>query len=247
MQETSPDLSAPSPKKAGWWKRMRRGWKVLIIVVLVLVVVWVASEIAIPKIASSYIASKVKNKYPQAKNVSATVSAFPAIRLAFKDYSSLDIKVSGITIDNINFKTIQLKSNKWPDGTFTAVVTPNEIMRFFSTTHSYVLNPALSLSNGKIQVRGQMNLGYAVAGITATGNLTPKAGKQVFFDPADITVTGIKSTAQAQSVIRQIMASDPVFVIRDDLPFTVATVAASNDALVVKGQVDMEKALKVKL
>jgi len=59
---------------------MRRGWKVLIIVVLVLVVVWVASEIAIPKIASSYIASKVKNKYPQAKNVSATVSAFPAIR-----------------------------------------------------------------------------------------------------------------------------------------------------------------------
>ena len=69
----------------------------------------------------------------------------------------------------------------------------------------------------------------------------------MFFDPADITVTGIRSTAQAQSVIRQIMASDPVFVIRDNLPFTVTAVAASNDALVVRGQVDMEKALKVKL
>ena len=43
------------------------------------------------------------------------------------------------------------------------------------------------------------------------------------------------------------MASDPVFVIRDNLPFTVTAVAASNDALVVRGQVDMEKALKVKL
>ena len=72
-------------------------------------------------IASSYIKGKVKNKYPQAQNVSVSVSAFPAIRLAFKDYSSLDVKVSGITIEGINFRTIELKSNKWPNGTYTAV------------------------------------------------------------------------------------------------------------------------------
>ena len=226
---------------------MRLPWKILIIVVLVLVILWAASEIAIPKIASTYITNKVKNKYPQARDVSASVSAFPAIKLAFKDYSSLTVKVSGITIEGVTFKTIQLKSSKWPAGSYTAVVTPDEIMRFFSTTHSYVLQPSLSLSGGKIQVSGEMNLGYAVAGIKATGNLAPKAGKQVFFEPAEITVTGMKSTTQAQNVIRQIMASDPVFVIRENLPFTVTGIAATSGAIVVKGNVDLEKALKVKL
>ena len=247
MDQDSPEASHPSPKKAGWWKRMRLPWKILIIVVLVLVVLWVASEIALPKIASTYITNKVKNKYPQAKDVSATVSAFPAIRLAFKDYSSLTVKVSGITIEGVTFKTIQLKSRKWPAGSYTAVVTPDETMRFFSTTHSFILDPSLSLSVGKIQVSGMMNLGYAVAGIKATGNLTPKTGKQVFFEPAEIAVTGIRSTAQAHNLIRQIMASDPVFVIRDDLPFTVTSIVATNGAIVVKGNVDLEKALKVKL
>jgi len=226
---------------------MRLPWKILIIVVLVLVILWVASEIAIPKIASTYITNKVKNKYPQARDVSASVSAFPAIRLAFKDYSSLTVKVSDITIEGVTFKTIQLKSSKWPAGSYSAVVTPDETMRFFSTTHSFVLEPSLSLSGGKIQVSGKMNLGYAVAGITATGNLAPKAGKQVFFEPAEITVTGMKSTTQAQNVIRQIMASDPVFVIRENLPFTVTGIAATSGAIVVKGNVDLEKALKVKL
>ncbi|HEY5494033.1 MAG TPA: hypothetical protein VIK15_05515 [Candidatus Anoxymicrobiaceae bacterium] len=247
MDQASPQASPPSPRKGGWWKRMRLPWKILIIVVLVLVILWVASEIAIPKIASTYITNKVKNKYPQARDVSASVSAFPAIRLAFKDYSSLTVKVSDITIEGVTFKTIQLKSSKWPAGSYSAVVTPDETMRFFSTTHSFVLEPSLSLSGGKIQVSGKMNLGYAVAGITATGNLAPKAGKQVFFEPAEITVTGIKSTAQAQNVIRQIMASNPVFVIREGLPFTVTSIVATSGAIVVKGDVDLEKALKVKL
>ena len=212
-----------------------------------LVVLWVASEVFIPMIASSYITNKVKNKYPQAQDVSASVSAFPAIRLAFKDYTSLQVKVSGITIEGVTFKTIELKSNKWPDGTYAALVTPDDIMRFFTTTHSYVLQPSLSLAGGRIQVSGKMNLGYATAGITATGNLVSKGGKQIYFEPAAVTVTGIKSTQQAQNVIRNIMATQPVFVIREDLPFTVDTIAVTGDALVVKGTVDLEKALKVKL
>ena len=79
-----------------------------------------------------------------------------------------------------------------------------------------------------------MNLGYAVAGITATGSLMPRKVRKCFSIRQTITVTGIKSTGQAVDVIRTVMTSDPVFVIRDDLPFTVTTVAASNDALVVK-------------
>jgi len=247
MRQDSPKAAPPPARKAGPWKRLHRGWKVLIIVVAVLIVLEVAGEIAIPRIASSIVVNKVKDKYPQAQDVSASVSAFPAIRLAFKDYSSLDVKVSGITIENINFKTIELKSNKWPNGTYTAVVTPGEVMRFFTTTHSYVLNPALSLVGNKIQVSGDMDLGYAVAGITAIGSLTPKEGKQVFFAPETITVNGIRSTGQAVDVIRNVMTSNPVFVIRENLPFTVTGISASGDAIQVQGNVDLAKALKVNL
>jgi len=60
-------------------------------------------------------------------------------------------------------------------------------------------------------------------------------------------VAGIQSTGAALTVIKQIMASNPVFTIREDLPFTVTAVTVSGGKLVVKGDVDLEKALKVKL
>ena len=216
-------------------------------IVGVLLILWIASEIAIPLIADSYIKNEIKKKYPQAQDVSVSVSAFPALRLAFRDYSSLTVKVRGITLEDINFYSIVLKSKKWPDGTFDATVLPGEMMRFFSATHSYVLQPALSLNQNAIQVSGRMNIGYATVNITATGNLEPRSGKQIYFVPDNITITGVSNTAKATGVVREIMAGNPVFVIRADLPFDVTAVKASNGKLQVIGTVDLSKALKIKL
>ena len=43
------------------------------------------------------------------------------------------------------------------------------------------------------------------------------------------------------------MTSNPVFVIRENLPFTVTGISASGDAIQVQGNVDLAKALKVNL
>jgi hypothetical protein len=229
-------------------RRLSRGWKVLIIIVGVLLVLWIASEIAIPLIADNYIKGEITKKYPEAKDVSVSVSAFPALRLAFKDYSSLTVKVNGITLEGINFDRIVLRSKKWPDGTFAATVLPGEVMRFFSSTHSYVLSPSLAISNGQIQVSGRMNLGYATVNITATGKLVARGeGKQVYFVPTDIAITGVSNTVRATQVIRDIMAGNPVFTIREDLPFTVTAVTAVNNRITVRGDVDLSKALNITL
>jgi|GEM_PF-913531 len=228
-------------------RRLSRGWKITTVIVAALLTLWIASEIAIPAIASSYIKREIKNKYPKAREVSVSVSAFPALRLAFKQYSRLEIKVNGITLEGINFDKIELKSNRWPDGVFTSLVSPDEIMRFFSLSYSYVLQPTITLEHGKIQVSGRIDLGYAVAGITATGNLKARDGRQVFFEPEDISADKVKLTAPAVESIRQIMATNPVFVIRDDLPFTVTEVTATGGALQTRGSVNLEKALEIKL
>jgi len=228
-------------------KRLGRGWKVLIIVVAVLIVLWVASEIAIPLAADAYIKGKIKNKYPKAHDISVSVHAFPAIRLAFKQYSSLDVKVSGITLENVNFQTITLHSKKWPLGTFDATITSSEIIRFFSLTHSYVLQPELTLNQDSLQVSGRMNLGYTTATVTAVGKLVPKDGKLVYFQPDKVTVAGISIPSKGVNLVSQIMKDNPVFVVREDLPFTISAITARNGNLDIKGSVNLEQALHVKL
>jgi len=239
--------SASRPAAPRERRRLSRGWIALITVVAVLLMVWIASEIAIPRIADSIIKNEIQKRYPQAQDVSVSVSAFPAIRLAFKDYSNLTVKVSNITLEGVAFDSIELDSKKWPLGTFDATVGPDAILQFFSSTHSYILRPTLDLSGDQVRVSGQMNLGFATVGITAVGALEPRGGKQVYFNPSSISVAGIQSTGAALTVIKQIMASNPVFTIREDLPFTVTAVTVSGGKLVVKGDVDLEKALKVKL
>jgi hypothetical protein len=217
-------------------------------VVAVLLLLWIAGEIAIPKIASNYVKNEITKRYPQARDVSVSIKAFPAIRLAFKDYSSLEVKVSGITLEDINFSTIELKSRKWPVGTFKALVAPQEIVRFFSSTHSYVISPTLSLTSDKLQISGAIDLGYATAQVTATGALEARnGGKVVYFKPDSISIAGIRSTGQAVEAVRQIMSANPVFIIRDDLPFTVTKIRPSGGHLEVVGTVDLEKALNIKL
>jgi len=228
-------------------RKSGRGWKIAIIVVAAIILLWGVSEITIPAIASSYLKGRIQKKYPQAHNVSVSVKAFPAIRLAFKDYSSLKVKVSDVALQGINFQTIALDSSKWPNGSFVATVQPGEIMRFFSSTHSYILQPQLALNQDLIQVSGKMNIGYATVNVTSTGNLDPRSGKELYFNPQTVTVTGVSGAAKAAEYVKQVMSASPVFVIREDLPFTVTAVSASNGSLEVKGKVDLSKALNMKL
>lgn len=242
-----PDGLEPGAEEPGRRRRISRGWLAIIIIAAVLLALLVAIQVAAPGIASRLVEAEISERYPEARDVKVEISAFPALKLAFKKYSSLRVTVSGITLQGINFDTIELESSQWPDGTFTAVVSPEEAMRFFSTSHSYVLSPSLSLESGKIRINGEMEIGRLRPDISSIGNLVARDGKSVFFVPETISVTGMPETGEAVNSVRQVMDTNPVFIVRPDLPFDVTSIAPTGGHLEVKGKVDLEKALDIKI
>ena len=224
-----------------------RTFIVLVIILAVLIVLWVASELIIPPIASSIAKGEITKRYPQATDVSVSIKAFPALKLAFKNYDSLTVKVGDITLQGVRFERIELKSSRWPLGTYTATLGQGEIARFFSLKNSYVIDPQLVVEQGAIQVAGDVDVGLLKVGVTSRGALEPVNGKLIFFRPGDIQVQGVRVPEGAVALVAQVMDDNPVFVVRADLPYTITSIVAEQGKLLIKGQVNLEKALNVKL
>jgi hypothetical protein len=220
---------------------------IVAVIVGVLLVVWIASEIVIPRIAASYITKEIRKRYPQAGEIKVSVSAFPAIKLAFKKYDNLHVEVGDITLQEVNFKKITLDSKKWPQGHFKAVITADEIVRFFSLTHSYVLEPSLSMENDKLRVTGKVNVGGVVVDVDALGNLEPTAGRLVYFKPTEVNVSGVNVPSRGVALVQQVMLDNPVFTVREDLPYTITSIKAGGGMLIIEGDANLEKALNIKL
>ncbi|MBU1671589.1 MAG: DUF2993 domain-containing protein [Actinobacteria bacterium] len=230
---------------------MSRGKKRALIIVAAVVVVllglWIASEIVIPRVAASYIKKEIRKRYPQAGAIDVSVSAFPAIKLVFKEYDKLHVEVSSITLQDVNFDKITLDSTKWPQGHFKAFIVADEIVRFFSLTHSYVQEATLSMEGDKLRVRGKVNVAGVTVDVDAVGTLEPTAGKLVFFKPAEVNVSGISVPARGVALVNQVMLDNPVFVVREDLPYTITGVKVGGGMLEIEGDANLEKALNIKL
>ena len=224
-----------------------RGFKVAVIIVAVLIVLWVAVEIAAPLIADYVARNQITKRYPDATDVSVSIRAFPALKLAFKKYDSLTVNVSGITLQGVKFDHIELKSKDWPVGTFAATIAQDEIERFFSLKNSYVLDPKLSIDESGLLVAGNVEVSGRKVAVSARGTLKAVDGKKVYFQPSDIQVMDVKVPEEAVARVRQVMDLNPVFVVRDDLPYDITGIAVEQGKLVILGRADLEKALNIKL
>ena len=224
-----------------------RGFKALAIFLAVVIVLWVATEIAGPLIADSVAKSRIQKKYPEATDVSVSIHAFPALKLAFKKYDSLTVNVGSVTLQGVRFDHIELKSTEWPKGTFTATISQDEIARFFSLKNSYVINPRLTIEQNGVVVAGNIDTGLLTVAVTSRGTLEAVDGKRVFFRPSDVQVMGVRAPDEAVALVRQVMDQNPVFTVREDLPYDITGVNAQRGKLVILGTVDMEKALNIHL
>jgi hypothetical protein len=224
-----------------------RGFKALVIVLAVVIILWVAVEIAAPRIADSIAANQIRKRYPQATEVSVSIRAFPALKLAFKKYDMLTVRASGVTLQGVLFDNIVLKSTLWPTGTFRATLGQGEIARFFSTRHSYISNLQLTLTPGGTTATGMVDLGTLSVAVSATGTLESVDGKSVFFRPQDVQVSGISMPEAGVASVRRVMEQQPVFSVREDLPYTITKILAEQGKLVILGNVNLEKALNIKL
>lgn len=213
----------------------------------VLAGLWIASELIIPGVAASYAKREVSRRYPDAAPVTVSVKAFPALKLAFRKYDRLTVTAGSITLQGVRFTRVELDSARWPDGEFRAAIAQDEIARFFSLKHSYVIDPVISIVPGGINVAGKIDVGRAVVSIDSVGTLECADGRSLYFRPDDIRVSGTRATAEGVALVRQVMDRDPVFVVREDLPYTIGSVGTEAELVVIKGRVDLEKALDIRL
>ncbi len=230
-------------------KSFMRSWafKAPIIIILVLLILWAITEIAGPPIAEAVVKGMIQNRYPQVTDPSVSISAFPALKLAFKKYDKLTIIVNVITLQGVNFDRVELRSSEWPVGRYRAVIRPEEIQRFFSLKNSYVIDPQLTIQENELSVAGKVSVGNFKVSVNAVGTLEPVGGKKLFFRPQNIQVAGIPLANQGVAQVQKGMQENPVFTVREDLPYTISQIFVEQGKLVLKGNVDMEKALNIKL
>ena len=224
-----------------------RAFKAPVIIVVVLLLLWAITEIAGPPIAEAVVKGMIQDRYPQATDPSVSISAFPALKLAFKKYDKLTVIVNVITLEGVSFDSIELISDEWPVGRFRGVIRPDEIQRFFSLKHSYVIDPQLTIQENQLSVAGKVNVGGLKVSVNAVGTLEPVDGKKIFFKPQDIQVAGIPLAGQGVTLVQQVMQENPVFTVREDLPYATTQIIIEQGKMVIKGTVDMQKALNIKL
>ncbi len=224
-----------------------RSFLVLAIIIGVLALLWIASEIIIPPIAAGYAKREIQKRYPDATGVVVSVKAFPALKLAFRKYDRLNIRVGSVLLQGVQFTTIDLRSTGWPLGDFRAVIGQDELARFFSLKHSYVIEPVMTITPSGINVAGKVDVGIGRVTVDSIGGLECPDGRRIFFRPAEVRVSGTSLPEQAVALVRQVMDRDPVFVVREDLPYTISSVKTDEGRVVLSGGVDLEKALNIHL
>lgn len=225
----------------------RGALKVIIIVLAIVLVLWGASEIAIPRIASWYIEKEIKKEYPQATDVSVSVKAFPALKLAFKKYSRLDVRIGNVTLEGVDFVSIDMLSSAWPMGAFTAVINQDELNKFFDPANPDIGDLRLEFATNVVRAHFSVEIGPSTVDAVATGALSARNGRDVYFVPDSIKVEDFDVPESATSIISRYMNSYPVFSVREDLPFTINELKPGAGTLSVMGTVNLEKALNVKV
>jgi len=232
------------PRKVGFVHS--RGFKALIIIVSVLVLLFVASEIAIPLVADAYIKNKLKERYPTATDVSVSIGAFPELMLAFKKYSHLEVIAGSITVEDVKLDRVKLTSKSWPMAQCEAWVGQGEINRVFTPKSGQLLNPAITLQPDTVRVSGRLKT-LRLIDVEAVGKLRVTDGRYVYFDATEVGSPQRSLSASEKATVTSLISQNPIFVVREDLPFTITAIAVEDGLLHVSGVADMEKAFNIHL
>lgn len=223
----------------------KKATKVVLVALLALIILWGSSEIIIPMFAVRYIREKISNKYPGIENIVVTIRAFPALKLAFQKYDTLKIHLDGAKLEGFTFSILDLESNGWPSGGFTAVLSEDEINRFFTVESSKLKEGKVSLEDNRSYFKGKAktSLGYAI--VTASGSLEPRDGRFIFFIPEKIEVGSLPLGEEWTASIKGAFEEAPIYVVRKDLPYRISTIRISGGNLKISGTVELDKILSL--
>lgn len=226
---------------------MNKTLKVCLIIFSIIIILYVLSEIFIPVAASKYVRREIEKRYPEAKDVTVSVRAFPAFRLLFKKYSRLKVSAKEITVEGVRFDSVSLESKSYPQADVEGIISEERINEMFSSSSSFVINPKITLLKSNINVYGRVNLSFGSFYISANGNLEVRDGREIYFIPQSIEVLGARAPEQILSAIQSIANETPLLVVRKDLPITLSSVVSEPGKLIASGKLDLKAAFNLSL
>jgi hypothetical protein len=83
--------------------------------------------------------------------------------------------------------------------------------------------------------------------VEAVGKLRVTDGRYVYFDATEVGSPQRQLSASDKATVISLISQNPIFVIREDLPFTITTITVQDGLMHVTGVADMEKALNIHL
>lgn len=217
--------------------------KVALAAVLAVLLLWAAVETAAPLIASSYVKREIRRRYTQVSDLSVSIRAFPGVKLAFRRYDRLKVAAGNVTLQGVPFERISLDSPGWPGATFEAYIGRDDIGSFFSLASSYLVDPVVRLEEDAFVVEGSVDTGGSSVEVEATGTLRALNGKLVYFEPTEVRAGGVQVTPGGLETVRRVMDQSPIFVVREDLPWSITGMAVEGGRLKISGNVNLGKAL----
>ncbi len=221
----------------------RKGIKALVIIILPLIIIWGLSEIIVPMFAVRYVREAISNKYPGIENIVISVRAFPALKLAFRKYDKLKIHLDGAKLEGFTFSILELESTRWPYGGFTAVLSEEEINRFFTVESTKLKEGKVALKGNRSYFVGKVRTSVGYTRVTASGKLEPREGRFIFFIPENIEMGSVQLGQEWTSSVKGAFEEAPVYVVRKDLPYRISTIQISEDKLEISGTVGLDKIL----
>jgi hypothetical protein len=125
-------------------------------------------------------------------------------------------------------------------------VRQGELNRVFDPKSGALLDPLITLAPDTVRVSGRLKT-LRLIDVEAVGKLRVTDGRYVYFDATEVGSPQRQLSASDKATVISLISQNPIFVIREDLPFTITTITVQDGLMHVTGVADMEKALNIHL
>ncbi|MCG8513913.1 MAG: DUF2993 domain-containing protein [Halanaerobiales bacterium] len=179
--------------------RRKRGffWNI----VLVVLVMFLAAELFLPRLASRQLAEILRRETEQIESLKIAVSSFPAPEILLGRLDFVEIKAAGVIVEglyldslSVEYRDIILRGHSFTgDNTFLEILVKEErLNQYIQTKYPELKDFKLVLLPGQVLLGGVINFLEATINLQLTGRLFITEQAEVEFIPENLQVEDVQ-------------------------------------------------------
>ena len=170
-------------------------------IVLVLLVIFLAAELLLPRLASRQLEEILRRETEQIESLKIAVSSFPAPEILLGRLDFVDIKAAGVIVEglyldslSVEYRDIILRDHSFTgDNTFLEILVKEEgLNQYIQTKYPELKDFKLVLLPGQVLLGGVINFLEATINLQLTGRLFITEQAEVEFIPENLQVEDVQ-------------------------------------------------------